>query len=72
MRFVSMLSFISATRFIALVAFDIFKELEINVKAYQVVNVSPSHQHMSNFAHDTATVIVARKKTYDIDIYIPE
>ena len=70
--FATILSFIAATRFVTLIAFTIFKELNIDVKANQVVNTTPSHQHMFNAVHDTATevLIISRNKTYSIAVYL--
>ena len=72
MSFAPMLSFIAAARFATLVVLAIFKELDIYIKAYQAVIFPPSHQHVSSVAHGTATevLVIARKKTHNIDICV--
>jgi len=47
MSFAPILSFISATRFITLLVFSIFKELRIEVNPDQVVNICPSHRYFN-------------------------
>ena len=57
--FAPMLSLVAATRFISLMHHALFKELDLEVSAKEIVNITPTHTLLSNIVVDAAAESLA-------------
>ena len=72
MSFAPMLSLVAATRFVSLIYYSLFKEINIPVTAEQVVTITPSHTLISKIITDTAadSLAIARSKTHGSPVHL--
>ena len=71
MWFTPMISLVTAQWFITLVFDDVMNEMGLLVPAENIINVTPSPEHLRNIVEEATAgaLAVARRKTHDTIIY---